>query len=175
LRRLYLVNMPLHHAASALPEILAAQAGRHDVTFRLVTMLSGATSVAADAGTTVSRQGTELRVDTRYGLGQRPFEYLTPEDIGRLQESDAVTYGPITRLRRTPWGKQVVDQDSFSVTLPDADRPDYALVGFDPRNGRVHVYTPSSNRWQQFSAARIGSVPSHISPEPALAPAIRSR
>jgi hypothetical protein len=157
LRRLYLVNMPPYHGMAAMLEILAAQAGRHDVASRVVTTLSGATRVATpSAGTTVTRQGNELQVDTRYGPEQRPFEYVTPEDIRRLQASNAVTYGPITRLRRNTWGKQEVDQDSFSVTIPDADRLDYALVGFDPGSDVVHVYTPSSDRWQRFSPAQGG-------------------
>jgi hypothetical protein len=160
LRRLYFVNATDYGQAAL--EALADQAGRHDVTSRVVTRLSGAMG-AAGAGTTVTRQGNELRVDTRYGPGQRPFVYVTPEGLDRLQASNAVRYGPITRLRSTPWGKQEIDQDSFSVTLPDADRFDYALVGFDPGSDGVHVYTPSSDRWQRFSFAQGGLTPDPIS------------
>jgi hypothetical protein len=149
LRRLYLVNA--RDEGLAALEMLAAQAGRDEVALRVVTTLSGPTTAADPAvGTTVSRQGSALRIDTRYGRGQRPFGYVTPEGLRRLQASDAVAYGPIARLRTNPWGKQEVDQESLSVTLPDADRFDYALVGFDPRTEGVHVYKPTSDRWQRI-------------------------
>jgi hypothetical protein len=149
-QRLYLVNA--RDEGLAALDVLSARTDRHDVAARVVTKMSGAATAADPAvGTTITRRGAALRVDTRYGRGQRPFGYVTPEDLSRLQASSAVAYGPITRLRSNSWGKQLVDQDSLSVTLPDADRFDYALVGFDPGTEGVHVYTPTSDRWQRFS------------------------
>jgi hypothetical protein len=149
LRRLYVVNA--RDAGQAALEMLTARSRRDDVAARIVTTLSGVTVAAPTVGTTVFRQGSHLRVDTRYGPGQRPFGYVTPEGLRRLQASNAVAYGPITGLRSNPWGKQEVDQESLMVTLPAADRFDYALVGFDPGRDGVHVYTPASDRWQPFS------------------------
>jgi hypothetical protein len=145
-QRLYLVNAAYQLVAL---QFIAAREGRRDVVLRVVDPVGyHPAPVEHGVGTFFRRRRDALEVRVQLGSSQFGFGYVTRQGLHRLRASKEISYGPITELGTNAWGKQYVKQKVLVFSIPDADRGDYAVVGFDPAVPGVHVYKHSSPRWR---------------------------
>jgi hypothetical protein len=144
--RLYLVNAAYQLVAL---QFVAAREGRRDVVLRVVDPVGYHPAPnEPGVGTSFRLKRDVLEVRVRLGTSQFGFGYVTRQGLDRLRTAKEISYGPITELGTNAWGKQQVKQKVLVFSIPDADRGDYAVVGFDPAVPGVHVYKQSEPTWR---------------------------
>jgi hypothetical protein len=152
IKRLYLFNAPpaLRPGLPALT-YLARLSGRDDVRLRVVNVLDANPGGAEGRGRWIKFAPAHeaLRVGIRVGASQHIFGDLDAKSLGMLGEPGLIEYGPVTGLATNAWGKRFLAQEELVVFIPDATRDDYVLVGMDPADSSVHVYTASTLRWPE--------------------------
>jgi hypothetical protein len=148
LRRVYLINSHMVFPLAYL-ELYATEKGRRDVAMRVVNTLSGATvSQAKDAGVSFAMEDDMVRAHVVIGPDQTSFGGMTPARIDQLVTSKAVRYGPITEYSVGPLGNRYLTQRRFDFSIPDAQRRDFVVIGFDPGTPGVHIYRPGISTWR---------------------------
>jgi hypothetical protein len=147
IHRVYLLDVPPEFSPG-LPALdyIARRAGRGDVALRVINTLDGPNR-SAGTGVSFTRSGLGLRGHVAVGKDQKIFANLSPNDVARLGEKGLIDYAPIRSFSSTGTGRSVVSQRAFDFSIPDDGQADFAIVGLDPGDGRVHVLEPASTDW----------------------------
>lgn len=155
-KRIYLIDAPptLMPGMSAL-QFLAARAQRNDVRLRVINTLAGQSVPKAgpQVGVRFEQRGSMLVGTVHVDPSQTLFGYLTPRDARKLGQIGLISYGPIYDFGTTAWGQSFVEQQSFTFFIPQASRGDFAIVGLDPKDPRVHRLSLPSMTWVPVDGA----------------------
>lgn len=166
-QRLYLINdiIGTYGSLSQL-KYLAALAGRKDVTLRVVNSLGCDLKVVNSLGcynpnSPVEGEGVEVKtvnnqllVSIQVGEGESlDFPSVPPENFAKLGVKGLISYDFEGQLKNyAPGPKELQPLKKMTVSIPDASRNDYLLIGFDPSRPGVHILRPNDSKWQVASS-----------------------
>jgi len=158
--RLYLINdITGTYGSLSQLKYLASLAGRKDVTLRVVNSLGGYNPNSPIEGEgvevkTVNDELDELLVSIQLGEGEAlDFPSVPPENLAKLGIKGIISYDFEGQLKNyAPGTKEIQPLKKLTVSIPDASRKDYLLIGFDPSEPGVHILRPNDTKWHVASS-----------------------
>ncbi len=167
--RLYLINdITGTYGSLSQLKYLASLAGRKDVTLRVVNSL-GCDSMVLNSlgcynpnssiegeGVDVKTVNDELLVSIQLGEGEAlDFPSVPPENLAKLGVEGIISYDFGGQLKNYASGtKEIQPLKKLTVSIPDASRKDYLLIGFDPSEPGVHILRPNDTKWHVASSSK---------------------
>lgn len=132
--------------------MLASIANRDDLTLRVVNNLDNydPNSSGKDEGVQVQLLNDELLVSVKIGEEKFDFMGANKAELGKLGVKGLISYHNVkSQLFRSLWGFKgyVINQKEMTISIPNASRNDYLLVGFDPGESGVHIFKPNDLKW----------------------------
>lgn len=153
IRRVYLLNDVTGRFGSLSQlKMLASIANRDDLTLRVVNNLDNydPNSSGKDEGVQVQLLNDELLVSVKVGEEKFDFMGANKAELDKLGVKGLISYHNVkSQLVRSLWGFKgyVINQKEMTISIPNASRNDYLLVGFDPGKSGVHIFKPNDLKW----------------------------
>jgi hypothetical protein len=155
IHRVYLLNDVTGRFGSLSQlEMVASISNRNDLTLRVVNNLDNydPNSSEKDEGVRVQSVNDNLLVSIQIGEEEK-FDFMgaNKAELDKLGVKGLINYHNVkSQLVRSLWGFQgyIVNQKEMTVSIPNASRKDYLLIGFDPGKPGVHILKPNDLKWQ---------------------------
>jgi hypothetical protein len=105
-------------------------------------------------GVEVKTVNDELLVSIQLGEGEAlDFPSVPPENLAKLGVKGIISYDFEGQLKNyAPGTKEIQPLKKLTVSIPDASRKDYLLIGFDPSEPGVHILRPNDTKWHVASS-----------------------